>query len=277
MVCTHPDDDHINGLFGVLEQIHVETLLLHRPGDFGHSSDDVKAGKVDELIALARREGTKVITDAFAGDTFFSGAVMVGGPTREYYATLLGEQVHSAGGALAAAGHFLARAAHALKRALTPRWTDPGEGYLSDNGGTTPRNNSSIILDVQVEGYRALLTGDAGVPALQMAGAALEAAGRSATYPDFFDNPHHGSRHNLNSETLDLLVGPMVENESERTAVASVGAKADDFPRPEVANALKRRGHAVAATRGTTIRWSRNAPSRSGWSAIDPLPWLEVD
>ncbi len=277
MVCTHPDDDHINGLFGVLEQLQVDRLLIHRPASYGHTSDDVKADKVDDLIALARKQGVTVITNAFTGATFFEGAVMIAGPDESFYASLLNEDDPST----SFSGRFgavLRASAQALKNVLRPRATDPGEGDLTDGDGTTARNNTSIILDVQVDGYRVLLTGDAGVPALTRAADHLARSGRSAVrLPDLFDVPHHGSRHNLTTEVMNRLAGPVIGDTGARTAFVSVGKEAEDFPRPEVANAFTRRGYKVCSTRGQTIRWHRGTVKRPGWTSLTPLPWLEPD
>lgn len=275
IVSTHPDDDHINGLTGVIEGITVYNLLIHRPSAHGFTQDEVKSTKVEDLIALAQRRNVNVITSAFVGTTWYSGALMIAGPSEEYYVEQLRAQTGSTSLA-ASLSHFAAKAAQAVRAALRLRADDPGEGTLTDNGGTTPRNNSSIILDVQVEGYRALFTGDAGVPALNAAADAVEGAGRATQFPDFFDVPHHGSRHNLDTATANRILGPIVGDTKSRTAFVSVGKKADDFPRPEVANALKRRGYHVSPTRGQTIRWSRNAQPRSGWVSLEPLGWLDV-
>lgn len=276
VVSTHPDDDHINGLTGVIEGMTVLNLLIHQPSAHGFTQDEVKSSKVDDLIAVAQKRGVKVITTAFAGTTWYSGALMIAGPSREYYLEQLRAQTGSTSLA-ASLSHFATKAVQAVRAALRPRADDPGEGTLTDNGGTTPRNNSSIILDVQVEGYRALFTGDAGVPALNAAADAIENAGRATRLPDFFDVPHHGSRHNLDTATADRILGPIVGDTKSRTAFVSVGKKADDFPRPEVANALKRRGYRVSPTNGQTIRWSRNTEPRTGWVSLEPLAWLNVD
>ncbi|MDM7887885.1 hypothetical protein QUG98_05390 [Curtobacterium sp. RHCJP20] len=266
MVCTHPDNDHINGLFGVLDKMTVRNLLIHRPRDFGFSSDAVAADKVDDLIRTARSHGVKVITDAFAGTTIFGDVIHVAGPSRELYVSLLSEQEAEAGG-----GHGSFNSG-----SLREVPADPGGPVLTDNGGTTARNNSSIVLDIQVDGRRALMTGDAGVPALTAVADHLDRVGRATQLPDFFDVPHHGSRHNLTGALLDRLIGPRGGDENVRSAFVSVGKKADDFPRPEVANALKRRGCRVSATRGQTIRWFNGATQRDGWHELTPLPWFEL-
>ncbi|MBG6192176.1 hypothetical protein IWX64_003146 [Arthrobacter sp. CAN_A212] len=74
---------------------------------------------------------------------------------------------------------------------------------------------------------------------------------------------------------MDRLAGPIVGDTQERTAFVSVGKEAEAYPRAEVANAFKRRGYKVNATRGKQIRWSRGAASRPGWVTAKPLTWLE--
>ncbi|WP_175484333.1 ComEC/Rec2 family competence protein [Plantibacter sp. MMLR14_011] len=277
MVCTHPDDDHINGLFGVLDELTVGELLIHQPSAHGYTSDDVKSAKVNDLIKLAQSKGTSITTSAFAGAAFFSDAIRVAGPTQDYYKSLLGDQVTEDSLARKAWSVLKASAA-ALRGALASVGNDPGEGTLTDNGGTTARNNSSVVLDIQVEGYRVLLTGDAGAPALERAANFLEASGRSAIgVPAFIDVPHHGSRHNLTTEIMNRIAGPVVGATGQRTVFVSVGKEADDFPRPEVANAFTRRGYSVCATRGQVIRWQRNANPRPSWTPLTPLTWLDPD
>lgn len=276
MICTHPDEDHINGLFGVFEELEVTQLVIHQPSSHGYTSDDVKADKVDELINLARSYGTEVITTAYAGHSFFSGSLVIAGPSEEFYKELLaGEEAPAmkANRLLKA----LTAAAKAVRNALSPRSSDPGEGELTDNNGTTPRNNSSIILDLTIDGYRALFTGDAGAPALTRAADYLDSASRSLSVPDFFDIPHHGSRHSLTTDIMNRLAGPIVGDTQERTAFVSVGKEADEYPRAEVANAFKRRGYEVGATRGQHIMWGRGAAERPTWGRLEPLTWLEPD
>lgn len=276
-VCTHPDDDHIMGLFRLLERLYVKKLVIHRPKDFGYGADDgVKSDTVEDLIALAAREGTVVDTDCYAGTTFFGGALAIAGPTEDYYAELLSEQESQSGFSVATLAHaapaFLANVASKVRSLLG----DPGETMTGDNGGTTPRNNSSIILDLQVDDVRALFTGDAGAPALTRAANKLDELGRSAHGIDLFDVPHHGSRHNLTPQLLDRLLGMRTED-FRGFAVASVGKEADDHPRAEVANALKRRGYPVCCTRGVSLWWrSDDAPPRFSYnSPVAPLDWLD--
>ncbi|WP_311208431.1 MULTISPECIES: MBL fold metallo-hydrolase [unclassified Aeromicrobium] len=272
-ICTHPDDDHIMGLFTLLERATVTTLLLHRPRDFGFGpSDNVKSETVEDLIALAERRGTHVEAGQFAGTRLFGGALTIAGPTRDYYAETLAEQRALTGSVLSKIAHTASTTFARVRQLIR----DPGETMTGDNGGTTPRNNSSIIVNFLVGDKRALFTGDAGTPALTHAANTLDLLGLSAAPLDLFDIPHHGSRHNLTPELLDRLLGPQTDS-TRGFAIASVGKQAHDHPRPEVANAIRRRGYPVVCTRGINLRWSSpDAPSRASYSSpAEPLGWLE--
>jgi beta-lactamase superfamily II metal-dependent hydrolase len=273
VVSTHPDDDHIGGLTAVLEQMSVGVLLIHRPAQYGYGgADEVKASEVEALIQLAENQGSVVI-QPFAGQRYFGNALTVAGPSEAFYLDCLPSQ-RGFGQSVSKAVRMLESAARNLRAKLVARSTDPGERELSDNGGTSPRNNTSVILDLRVEGTRVLFTGDAGAPALTEASERLQAWGLVDRWPDAFDIPHHGSRHNLTSDVLDSLIGP-ASGENYGIAVASVGAQADDYPRPEVANALKRRGYPVFTTRGSNFWWNRGAPARPDYRPVEPLPWFQ--
>jgi beta-lactamase superfamily II metal-dependent hydrolase len=267
VVCTHPDDDHINGLFGLFEELTIRNLLIHRPAEHGYAGDnDVKATKVEELVALALSKGANIESEGFAGTQYYGGTLTIMGPSLDYYREQLAEE--SSAGVSATFGVTKSAAG------LSPVPTDPGETLVGDNGGTTARNNSSIIITLQVEGRRALFTGDAGAPALELAVANMSTWNLAATPLNFFDVPHHGSRHNLTPELLDALLG---ESNAAKIGCAyvSVGKEADDFPRAEVANAIRRRGYPVYATRGQNIWWHYGSPERAAYTAIDPISWVQ--
>ena len=91
----------------------------------------------------------------------------------------------------------------------------------------------------------------------------------------FFDVPHHGSRHNLDPDTLTRLLGPDRRDDAAGSAFVSVGREAEDFPRPEIANAIRRRGYPVRATRGMNIWWNRGAAGRANYTPIEAIDWLQ--
>lgn len=273
VICTHPDDDHIGGLFTVLQNLSVRRLLIHRPAQYGFLGDEYKSDLVEDLVKTARKHGT-VVDSGFTGTTYFGGALTIAGPTQAHYKAFLSGQKdwESTSNRFARA---VAEKYGTVKRAARNiLGYDPGETLTDDNGGTTPRNNTSIICNLTVEGARVLFTGDAGAPALTAAADYLDGAGLSSEPIDLFDIPHHGSRHNLTKDLCDRFLGPIVGDVKKGSAYVTVGKKAEDHPRPEVANAMKRRGYPVYEARGITIRWSRNAPSRLGWGPVTSLGWL---
>lgn len=275
VVCTHPDGDHINGLTKVVEELTVRRLLVHRPANYGYGAErhGANSAAVESLVALAVAKGVVVDDDAFAGASYFGGALQVLGPTEELYSQQLALQSWLAQSTLAK----MEQAASKAFRRLRSLFYDPGEHTpLTDNGGTTPRNNSSIILDLLIDGERCLFTGDAGVPALEAAADQIAALGRSGVELAMFDVPHHGSRHNLTSPLLDRLLGP-VSSLGRGVAIASVGAKADEHPRWDVANAIKRRGYPVFCTRGTNL-WHHTPDAPVRWNyngTVSEVGWLE--
>lgn len=264
-ILTHPDADHIGGMGEVVQRLDVETLWLHRIGDRGGSSLPA-ADAVEDLIGLAGDRGTDVV-EVFAGDSAFDGALTVLGPTEDWYRELVDSQV----------GEAAARASAGWRSKSYMKVVDrrsaaylPDEIPFGDEGGTNPRNNSSIITMIEVEDHQMIFTGDAGVPALERALDQYESLRGSWAPVDFVQIPHAGSRHNASSEFLDRFLGPTGQVET-RTAFVSVASKATKHPSPRVVNAYMRRGCAVCETRGNSIRHkSADAPDR-GWHSATPL------
>ena len=275
VISTHPDDDHIRGLTTVVSDLAVGHLLIHQPSKHGYSSDEVKANQVDELVSLAKERGVKVV-EPFAGVRAFGGALMVVGPAEPYYLQLLAEEegFESLGRSLSKA---VETASRRVLRALKSLVSEPPESLVDDNGGTSPRNNTSVITNLSVDRHRILLTGDAGVPALNQAADFMAENGLDGEHPALFQIPHHGSRHNLDPQVLDRLLGSPGERAGTKaTAIVTVGKEAEEHPRPEVANAVRRRGHNVYDTRGQNIWWHRGeVPDRNDYHPATPLPWLE--
>ncbi|MCW2754798.1 MAG: hypothetical protein JWQ32_2209 [Marmoricola sp.] len=279
VVSTHQDADHMGGLTTVIEQLNVQNLLIHRPALYGYTdADGVSATRVEELVALAEARGVNIVDRDFAGTTYFGGALMIAGPSEDFYLGQLAAQRIRENSALAKFAHAAPILASAMVREIKNLFGDPGETMTGDNGGTNARNNMSVILDLWVEDddKRALFTGDAGAPALIEAADLLYAAGRDQRPIDMFGIPHNGSRHNLTPELLDRLLGPKHQPE-KGIAIVSVAKEAHEYPRPEVANAIKRRGYPVYATRGTTLWWhSTDAPFRPAYNGqAQPLDWLD--
>jgi beta-lactamase superfamily II metal-dependent hydrolase len=263
-ILTHPDGDHIGGMGEVVRGLSVSTLWLHRIGAHGGSPLPA-SGAVEDLIGVASAEGTEVL-EAWAGAQAFGGALTILGPDRAYYDALVAEQVAGGAPVTTAKGAILEAA-----RGLWDRITGalPVEIPFAEKD-VTPRNNSSMITLLQVDGRTLLFTGDAGVPALERAWDNAESLGL-ADPPAFVQIPHHGSRRNCSSAWLDRLLGGTGQSES-RTAFVSVVGASEKHPSGRVVNAHLRRGCVVVPTAGS-IKWHfyGAVPPRPRWVAATGL------
>lgn len=194
-ILTHPDGDHIGGMGEVLRGLSVKELWLHDLGARGGTGLPA-ADAVDDLIEVAREQGT-VVREAFAGASAFGDALLIIGPTVEYYEQLVAAEQEVAKSAEGRAMRFGAPVSVRMQRFLAAL---PVEVPFGDAGGTSPRNNSSMITLLQLDEKQLLLTADAGVPALDRALDWVEAQGAHVYQPRFVQLPHHGSRHNASSE-----------------------------------------------------------------------------
>lgn len=273
-IVTHPDGDHIGGMGHVLRNLEVSTLCIHQLGAHGGAS--LPAAKaVDELVALASELGTSVV-EPFAGTNGFGGAVTILGPDEEWYESLVAEQVavEDSGRRARKQGIGLAEAAKMLGQRILTKL--PIEIPFDDDGGTSPRNNTGVITFVDLGNEnRWLLTGDAGVPALDRAWTFLELSGRDTSPPNFIQIPHHGSRHNVSSDLLNRLLGGPGQ-EKIRTAFVSVTKDAPKHPSPRVVNAFMRRGCYVHQTAGSVkLHHGLGAAQRPGYSPATPMEPLD--
>lgn len=269
-ILTHPDGDHIGGMGQVVRGLRVKQLWLHDLGARGGSSLPA-ADAVNDLVSVANARGTAVY-EAWAGAQDFGGALTVLGPDQTYYQQMVDEQVEERG-AVATAAKALAEAARGLFDRIA---TGLGIEVPFAEKDVSPRNNTSMITFLSVDGQRFLLTGDAGVPALERAWDVAETLGLAGA-PDFVQIPHHGSRRNASSAWLDRLLGSTGQSEF-RTAFVSVVPDSDKHPSGKVINAYKRRGCTVVATAGGAICHRNGTPARVGWGPVTPLgPMIEEE
>ena len=82
----------------------------------------------------------------------------------------------------------------------------------------------SAIVQLTVEGRSALLTGDAGIPALTEVAKQLDAEGFDYSQLGFIQVPHHGSKRNVGPSILNRLVGPK-QHQDHRLKTAFVSAR----------------------------------------------------
>lgn len=291
VVSTHPDSDHASGLEVVLTKLQVRRLWMHRPWE--HTDDIARMfrdGRVtdnsvrqalrrslDDARTLERIANQKEIPieEPFAGLSDESSCLVVVGPTKQYYESLLPQfrgapetAISPLRRAVTAAAEFGTRVAESLNFET-----------LTDEGETSAENNSSVILLLQVDGKSVLLTGDAGIPALTGAADLLDSCGFDYGSIQLIQVPHHGSRRNVGTTILNRLLGSkLTESKKLRSAYASVSREGEPkHPAKKVTNTFLRRGASVYVTKGKQICYRHHAPDR-GWVSAAPLPlYYEVE
>ena len=287
VVLTHPDGDHAAGLKKVLEEIAVGVLWLNRPWnhvdalmprfDYEYTRDglirrlrkDFPFTAALEEIAIAKGiEIREPLQDAQIGP------FTVLAPSRDRYIELVVQSEKTPDEARKAMmeGTFFEKAVRYLKNVIS-EWGQ--ENLKGETEGTSSENEVSVVQYAELCGEKILLTGDAGIEALQEAYQYAVARGVQLPGIDRFDVPHHGSRRNLSSDVLDLWLGPRLPTKPTTpsfTAIVSANRNDENHPRKAVVRALIHRGAKVVETRGT-IQTQRNAPDREGWGPVTPLSY----
>lgn len=284
VVISHPDVDHINGIKKILENFSVNKLYANIPWEYvdelvqrseNYNSSDYltsklkkKYSKLAEIVDYAE-ENAITIYNALQG-TIVCDELEILAPSEEEYID-----------------HILNSGKNPLKP-VTESFSK-GEKFNTDSWNTdnllevaetTEENETSVVL----YGLRNasdnyfLLVGDAGVHDLESAFDYAEyEAINIKNDVKFYQVPHHGGRHNLDTDTMNRLVGDITKRgvESDKTAFISVG-KGSDHPRQCIVNAFKRRGVKVYKTKGNTIHhFAGDMPDREGWVTLTQLDFKE--
>ena len=291
---SHPDQDHTAGIPEILENFKVKKIYMNRPWIY---SDELWECVTDKRINLTKHlrdiypyiadiediavEKEIPIYEAFEG-TVIESCFRILSPAKDFYFQLLCESektlLQTKESALEkwknTLKHILASAKDVVL-ALSESWTHE---ELRDNVSTTPENESSIILLGNMGNGKILLTGDAGIRALEKAIAYAGTIGVSLkTEVKFYQIPHHGSRHNVSPTILNRLLGSILPEDTAptRTAFAS-SAKDSDHPYKIVTNAFLRRGvDPFSNTSGHTIHHNTPDMPNRGWSSAESIPFSD--
>jgi len=283
VISTHPDGDHINGLKTVVENIQVDELWMHLPDEHSARVAEARAsgfrlGYFSESVTMsleasatleeiARRRGIPIV-EPFVGHSTGDGVITVLGPSLAFYEEQL-ENLRQVSG-LAAALSVLESLAKSSRTFLSEDWWTE---HLTDEGETSASNNTSVITLLDTGGFRALLTGDAGIPALSNAAVELV---KHEIFPGdlvLVQVPHHGSRRSVGPTILNSLLGEIASPDlPSGTAVVSCARKGvPKHPSRQVSNAFLRRGYPVVATQGRSIWYQNDAPERAEYGPVEPL------
>lgn len=148
---------------------------------------------------------------------------------------------------------------------------------LRENEKTSAENETSVILRGKVDGKGFVLTGDAGIRALDRAIKYMKSIGENPVLDiSFYQIPHHGGRHNISPSILNKLIGEKVDNGVSRNKVAFVSVAQDsDHPLKMVTNAYIRRGVATYKTNGNVICHSNGKMPDRGWSSLSAIEFSD--
>ena len=283
VISTHPDLDHAAGLSVVMENLDFSQLVMHRPWEHATDICDLfktpsSPSKMSEklrkaissahdLETLALRLG-KPIIEPFAGSSTQDSHVLILGPSKDYYQSLLPEFRNTPVAKTPTIITRAAQAASAVATAVAEKIALVAEAFhietLRDDGVTSAENNSSAITLLRFPGYEILLTADAGIPALTEALNYATSLGIQLNNLYLVQVPHHGSRRNVGPTILNQIMG--------KNAVISVGPDCEPkHPAKKVTNAFIRRGATVKVTKGTGLLYS-NAGLRN-WPSAPALPF----
>lgn len=227
VVLTHADADHASGLRVVLAELPVTNLWMHVPWDLAAASRPYFANKnwtIDGLRVAIREEydvlvelvqlaaGRKVaLRLPVAGASV--GPFQVLAPHQDVYTVLMPQfdrtpdpdqkAIEATGWWIGKQGiiaRILEKVAAKAQTWVTETWD---KELLRDGGITSASNESSIVLYGDFDhGRRVLLTGDAGLRALDYAVYCAGQLGLPMQDFKFVQIPHHGSRRNVGPTIL---------------------------------------------------------------------------
>lgn len=290
VVLTHPDQDHANGLRKVLETCKVGRLWMHRPWLYAqellprfptYKSVDALRSKLKQLYPgpatleeIALEKGID-IREPFQGAEI--GAFRVAAPSRARYLDLVVESERtpqhrekSAADAVLEAFKMVFEAASELVKRT---W---GEEYFPPEG-TSNENEMSVVQFGFINNRRILLTGDVGRNGLNEAADYVAGLGYQLPGAWCFQVPHHGGRHNVNTEVLDRWLGPVLKPRPDTTTWNGVcsSAKADvHHPKKSIIRAIIHRGGHFSSTEGRSLYLS-DGISRAGYSSVSQADYPE--
>lgn len=292
VVATHPDGDHAVGLRKILEEADIGMLWMNRPwvyaqellpyfAKYTNAENLANALKnvfpnLVKLEEIATDRGIP-ISDALQGDQI--GAFTVLAPSRDAFLNYItdDDRTPKVAADTATPGGLFDDAVRIVAEGLRLIMAAWGAEKFPA-GDTSPRNNMSIVQLADFSGEHVVLTADAGRAALDEAANYAHSVGLTlpANEIKLIQVPHHGSRHNVSTETLDRWLGKVGQEhqKSRSTAIVSAGKDDLDHPRQVVVRALMHRGATVSETKSKTLCFSGGeAPGRAGWGPSAPLTY----
>lgn len=283
-IVSHPDDDHIGGYIhmledirdGKLEDIRFKSFWVNDPAKHEFVPEDVKNVQtqktLDDRLKCVydyQENASKNLLDlidlvrvhreeAFAGEYLENPKITILSPTKDYYESLLPK----------------------FRNRLKFHWALEGleENVYSEDKDTSDNNTlsktldeakddgsahnqSSIVFLLETdEGEKYLFTGDAGRDAFNHVPQNLLDSFKGVGWMKV---PHHGSKHNLDTE--------IIKHVNPKVAYISTEKQGKYLSRCTVF-ALKKNGTKVYSTSQNRNSIRHGAiKAREGWTKVDPM------
>jgi len=291
VVATHSDGDHSGGLRTVLESFSVGVLWMHRPWIYAetllpwfpsYTSADRLAARLKDTYSnlaaledIAVRKGVQIAAPLQGAKI---GAFTVMAPNGQRLGQLIIDSDRTPESISPTTQETLGETFAGLlaraKKLVKGLW---GHEVFSPNE-TSAENEMSVIQYAKLCNQRIMLTGDSGRGAL--ADAIQFAPQIQVALPgiDKFQVPHHGSRRNVSTETLDQILGQRVPQGAPTTfsGYCSAAKMDDHHPRKSVQRAIIHRGGSFFPTKGQSLRvFGGAAPARPNWTPVTAAGYPE--
>jgi beta-lactamase superfamily II metal-dependent hydrolase len=260
-ICTHPDSDHKDGFFSLLndEDIQIDRLWLSDPnkiltreekqalGDEEEVKEAIrkiwKKSEDDELnlieLALEKHVEVKSVIDGVSDNDLH---IQIVGPTEEYYKEAIKNMIND----------NLAE--------IRPREEIDEEFAPDEEEDPSPSNATSlIVLFKPGNGEKLLFTGDANTDSLEEMLYEYE----DLRNVDLLKVPHHGSWNNLNEYIMDEL-------SPKRSIISASGS--DRHPDNDIADYLAIYGDVYSTHKSNSnlYGWSEAMTPREGIRIAEP-------
>lgn len=291
VIATHNDGDHARGLVAILEHFEVGELWMLRPWEYaeeliGHfdtyeSVPHLQSALRRAYANLAALEDIAInkgipIHEPFQGAKI--GVFHVMAPSRERYLNLIltSNKTPESSGMESRNDSILGAIVEKAKTAVTLFLASWGAEAFPP-GDTSNENEMSVVQYAMLNGKKILLTADTGRNGLQEVIDYAPHVGLTLPGIDRFQVPHHGGRHNVNTDLLNTIVGPILREPQETghfQAYISSAKEDKDHPRKVVQRALIHRGANLHMTEGKNIRTSGGAaPTRPDYTPLVPAAY----
>ena len=271
-ICTHPDRDHKDGFFDLLDDkdVTIDEFWLTDPAAF-LTAEDIKYYKNEENAKQAVREIWNKSTDASrnlideivdkcgtvytmtAGDSHSFLPLTVLAPDKNFYSEIVKEMVAKKG-------------VKTYDKSDTTPYDENAKvddteaiSVIDKCTDDSPTNASSIVILYEPnDGKKLLFAGDATQESLQ-----LVLDNYSIENVDFFKVPHHGSKHNLTTPIIEQL-------RPKKSYITASGTS--KHPSSAIVYWLSKHGD-VYSTQSCkyNLHFSKGLPDRENSTTVDPI------